>query len=234
MPKAFLNWSSGKDAALALYFISNENKFEVSALLTTVNDNEDRVSMHGLRKVLLRKQAESVGLPLHEIILPKEISMINYTETLSKAFQSLVELKFSYAIYGDIFLEDLRAYRDKNLCNVGLKGIYPLWKKDTAILARQIIDLGFKAITVCVSDKLLGKEFCGITYDHDFLKKLPADVDPCGERGEFHTFVYDGPNFKFPIPFKIGDKVKRDLSTSTDSKPNWESVFWYCDLLGNP
>ena len=230
-PKTFLNWSSGKDSVLALFFAQAEEKFSVETLVTTINEEVDRVSMHGLRAALLRKQAEAIGLPLREILLPQHISMENYAETIEGAFQQLKKDGYSCAVYGDIFLEDLREYREKSLLKVGLQGVYPLWKKDTTVLAKQIINLGFKAVTVAVSDKLLGKDFCGREYDHDFLNDLPKNVDPCGENGEFHTFVYDGPVFNEAVRFELGDKVKRDLNPSEAENTNWDSVFWFCDLL---
>ncbi|HEA30537.1 MAG TPA: diphthine--ammonia ligase [Leeuwenhoekiella sp.] len=230
-PKTFLNWSSGKDSALALFISLAEEKFSVDTLVTTVNEKLDRVSMHGLRASLLREQAEAIGLPLREINLMEQLSMEKYTETIEGEFQQLVSSDYTHAIYGDIFLEDLREFRQRSLQKFGLQGVYPLWKKDTATLARQIVDLGFKAITVSTSNKLLGKDFCGKEYDQDFLDNLPQGVDPCGENGEFHTFVYDGPIFKKPVLFETGARVKRDLNTSSTEKGDWESIFWFCDLL---
>lgn len=200
-------------------------------LVTTVNAGQNRVSMHGLPVFLLRKQAEAIGIPLRKIKLPESISMEKYTETMEAEFRELVNMGFTHAIYGDILLEDLREYRQKSLQNVGLLGIYPLWKQNPTTLARKIIDLGFKAITVAVSDKLLGRDFCGREYNQDFLDDLPEGVDPCGENGEFHTFVYDGPIFKNSISFEIGERVKRDLNTSSTKNGNWESIFWFCDLI---
>ncbi|WP_241077731.1 diphthine--ammonia ligase [Flavimarina sp. Hel_I_48] len=230
-PKAFLNWSSGKDSALALFIALSEEEYAINSLVTTVNVQADRVSMHGLRRALLHKQAEAIGLPLKEIVLPEDISMETYTETIAQEFRKFLKAGYSHTIYGDIFLEDLREYREKTLRNIGLQGVYPLWKKDTSKLAKQIIALGFKAVTVAVSDKALGKEYCGRAYDQDFLNNLPAGVDPCGENGEFHTFVHDGPIFKKPVSFELGKIIKRDLSTSTDKNKSWESIFWFCDLI---
>jgi len=229
--KAFLNWSSGKDSALALFLALTEEKLSVDTLVTTINERHDRVSMHGLRASLLQKQAEAIGLPLREIKLSESISMEKYSEVMESEFLKLVNTGFTHAIYGDIFLEDLREFRQKSLQKVGLQGVYPLWKQETTTLARKIIALGFKAITVATSDTLLGKDFCGREYDQNFLDNLPAGVDPCGENGEFHTFVYDGPIFKNPISFEIGERVKRDLNTSSTQNGDWESIFWFCDLI---
>jgi uncharacterized protein (TIGR00290 family) len=229
--KAFLNWSSGKDSALALFLVLAEGKLNIETLVTTLNADVNRVSMHGLRAALLRKQAEAIGFPLLEIKLPESISMEKYSEVIEREFQELVNTGFTQAIYGDIFLEDLREYRQKSLQKVGLQAVYPLWKQDTATLARKIINLGFKAIIIATSDTLLGKDFCGREYNHAFLDNLPEGVDPCGESGEFHTFVYDGPIFKNPVSFEIGERVKRDLNTSSTKTGDWESIFWFCDLL---
>jgi len=229
--KAFLNWSSGKDSALSLFLALAEEKLSIDTLVTTVNESHDRVSMHGLRASFLQKQAEAIRLPLREIKLSESISMEKYSEIMEGEFQKLVDTGFTHAIYGDIFLEDLREFRQKSLQKVGLQGVYPLWKQDTATLARTIIALGFKAITIATSDKLLGKDFCGRDYNLDFLDSLPVGVDPCGENGEFHTFVYDGPIFKNPISFEIGERVKRDLNTSSTQNGDWESIFWFCDLI---
>ncbi len=216
---------------MALFLVLAEGKLNIQTLVTTVNADMNRVSMHGLRASLLRKQAEAIGFPLLEIKLPESISMEKYSEVMESEFRELVNTGFTQAIYGDIFLEDLREYREKSLQNVGLQGVYPLWKQETATLARKIIDLGFKAITVTTSDTLLGKDFCGREYDHDFLDNLPEGIDPCGENGEFHTFVYDGPIFKNHVSFELGERVKHDLNTSSTENVSWESIFWFCDLF---
>ena len=230
MPKTFFNWSSGKDAALALYLLQSASEYQIDKLVTTVNTDFDRVSMHGLRASLLRKQAENIGLPLMEIALSGNTSMEAYSQIMDSAYAKLKGEGFMQSVYGDIFLEDLREYRDRNLAKADIEGIYPLWKKDTSELANQIIDLGFKAIIVTTSDKLLGKDFCGRNYDLEFIADLPATVDPCGENGEFHTFVYDGPIFKNPVDFKKGEIVLRDSAGAEKENVNWETAFWYCDL----
>lgn len=230
MDKAFLNWSSGKDAALALYLMQSEQKLNISSLVTTINEQAARVPMHGLRKSLLLEQARAIGLPLHEIALPAAVGMKSYAKMVENTFKDLKNQGINHAVYGDIFLEDLREYREKSLRKVSITSHYPLWKKDTKKLSRQIVDLGFKAITVAVSDKKLGVEYCGNSYDHDFLDRLPKGIDPCGENGEFHTFVYDGPIFNRPVMFDLGPCTKHDLSLDKDQNTSWESVFWYCDL----
>lgn len=239
MKKAFINWSSGKDAAFALYYLQQDRDSLVEKLVTTVNTDLQRISMHGLRKELLIEQAKSIDLPLHIIPLEGNVSMEVYDSQMRAATEKLVHEGYTHSIFGDIFLEDLRAYRERQLREVGLEGIFPLWKKDTKQLIRDFLDSGFKATTVCVNAKLLDRSFCGRVVNEDFLNDLPEGIDPCGENGEFHTFVYDGPNFSFPIKFKIGEKVlktyqatgKKDDDCFKDEQETWDTGFWYCDLL---
>ncbi|MDT0646541.1 diphthine--ammonia ligase [Zunongwangia sp. F260] len=239
MKKAYLNWSSGKDSALALYKLQQQKEYSVEKLVTTVNTDVDRVSMHGLRNELLFQQAQNMGLPLQVIALNGDVSMQEYNATMQKATESLLQEGFRYSIFGDIFLEDLRNYREEQLEKVGLKGIYPLWKKDTSELIQEFLELNFKAIVVCVNSKVLDKSFCGRVIDQAFLDDLPEGVDPCGENGEFHTFVFDGPVFENPVAFEMGEKVERTYSPKKNKEDNcfsdepqtWDSKFWYCDLL---
>mgnify|MGYP003109005493 FL=1 len=241
MKQTYLNWSSGKDAALAYYFLKNNSDYNVSKLVTTLNKDASRVSMHGLQESLLDVQAESMGLPLQKIYLPEETSMQVYNSKMKKATQKLISEGFTHAAFGDIFLEDLKKYREEQLQKVGLQSIFPLWKKDTSSLMKQFLKLGFKAITVCVNAKLLDKSFVGREVNEQFLNDLPDTMDPCGENGEFHTFVYDGPIFNHPISFEIGEKVLKSYSPSrnndddcfTDDTKSWDTQFWYCDLLAN-
>ena len=239
MNKAFLNWSSGKDAAFALFKIQQEKKYSVEKLVTTINSDFDRISMHGLRKELLLKQAESLGLPLHSILLPGNVSMSSYNEVMEREIKKLVEEGFKNSIFGDIFLEDLREYREQQLKEAGLVAVFPLWQMNTRKLIEDFIAAGFKAITVCVNARILDKSFCGRIIDENFLNDLPAGVDPCGENGEFHTFVFDGPYFREPVKFQKGDLVQRSYKPASEDKDNcfsdekeqWDTSFWYCDLL---
>ena len=241
MYKTYFNWSSGKDSSLALYHVLQNKEFDISQLITTVNRDYNRVSMHGLRVELLDRQAESIGIPLHKIEFPARVSMQIYTDTMRREVERLKEQGYSHCIFGDIFLEDLRKYREEQLNEVGIQASFPLWKQDTKELLREFIDLGFKAITVCVNAKYLDEHFCGRVLDHSFIEELPAEVDPCGENGEFHTFVYDGPIFKSPIDFGIGEKVLRGYEPASDqddddcfkddADKNWDTSFWYCDLI---
>ncbi|QTE23623.1 diphthine--ammonia ligase [Polaribacter cellanae] len=243
MKKTYFNWSSGKDAALALYKMQQNPDYDVSLLVTTVNEDYKRVSMHGLRKELLEKQIVSLELPLQTISFPANVTMDSYSKTMKIAMDSLIEKEYEYAVFGDIFLEDLKEYRDSKLKEVGMKGIYPLWKKDTKEVIAEFLELGFKAITVCVNSKMLGEEFVGRIIDEQFIKDLPENVDVCGENGEFHTFVFDGPNFSKPVDFTIGEKTLRSYtlhsndddncyqSKDKEEEKNYDTSFWYCDLI---
>jgi uncharacterized protein (TIGR00290 family) len=238
MFKTYLNWSSGKDAALALYLLQNNKEYTIEKLVTTVNSEVDRVSMHGLRKDLLIQQAQSLEIPLQLIELDGTVSMEEYNSVMKKSVSQLVEDGFTHSVFGDIFLEDLKKYREEQLKTVGITAVFPLWKKDTKELILEFINLGFKAITVCINAKVLDKSFCGREIDLEFIKSLPASVDPCGENGEFHTFVYDGPNFKEPVKFEIGEIIERTYTASKSDKDcfkdkpqSWDTAFWYCDLI---
>jgi uncharacterized protein (TIGR00290 family) len=238
MFKTYLNWSSGKDAALALYLLQNNKEYTIEKLVTTVNSEVDRVSMHGLRKDLLIQQAQSLEIPLQLIELDGTVSMEEYNSVMKKSVSQLVVEGFTHSVFGDIFLEDLKKYREEQLETVGITAVFPLWKKDTKELILEFIKLGFKAITVCINAKVLDKSFCGREIDLEFIESLPANVDPCGENGEFHTFVYDGPNFKEPVKFEVGEIIERTYTASKSDKDcfkdkpqSWDTAFWYCDLI---
>jgi uncharacterized protein (TIGR00290 family) len=244
--KIIFNWSGGKDSALSLYRILQAQQYDVLCLLTSISEQYQRISMHGVRVDLLDSQAESVGLPLIKMSIPEMPTMEIYEKVMRATLTNLKTQGATASVFGDIFLEDLRRYRENKLSELDLKGIFPLWKTPTDKLIREFIDLGFKTITTCVNEKYLDKSFAGRIIDDDFLKDLPGNVDPCGENGEFHTFVFDGPIFKAPIPFDKGELVYRkytpakqkDNSTYdcnitdkdvTDSP--FDTGFWYCDLL---
>lgn len=237
--KAIFNWSGGKDSSLALYHILKGNAYDVDALMTTVNSQNDRISMHGVRRELLYAQGEAIGLPIQEIRLPEMPSMSEYDETMKGALSELKSKGITHSIFGDIFLEDLRAYREERLKEVDLIAHFPLWNRDTTELIHEFIDLGFKTVVVCVKSELLGEEFAGRVIDEDFLKDLPDNVDPCGENGEFHTFVFDGPIFKQPVKYTLGEKVFKQYAAPKDendtcfSTPISKSVsgFYFCDLI---
>jgi len=217
--KVIVAWSGGKDSALALYEILNAKSYEVLELLTTVTEDYDRISIHGVRRVLLEQQARSLSFPLEKMFVSKGVSDAEYESILLKSLNGHRTNGVFSVVFGDIFLEDVRKYREGILSKVGLKGIFPLWKRDTRQLARTFIDLGFKAVITCVDSKSLGRDFVGREFDRQFLADLPFNVDPCGENGEFHSFVYDGPIFSERIFFTEGEIVLR------------EKRFYYCDLV---
>jgi len=195
---------------MALQEIRRRGAYHVAELVTTVTDAYDRVSLHGVRRTLLRRQAESLGLPLVEVVVPPGSSNAVYEREMGKAFSNIRNKGIRRIAFGDIFLEDLRDYRERQLAASGLTCLFPLWKKPTRSLARTFIDEGFRAVTVCVYSKMLDESFAGRRFDTTFLDDLPSGVDPCGENGEFHTFVFDGPIFSQPIEFAGGTVVERD------------------------
>lgn len=235
--KTYFNWSSGKDSALALYYLLQDENFEVNELITTVNSHYNRVSMHGLRKELLEAQTKALGIPASLIELPEMPSMEVYEQKMLEITSRLKNEGFTHTAFGDIFLEDLRTYREQQLEKQHIKAVFPLWKKDTKTLLNEFLDLGFKTIIVCANSKYFGEDFVGTIIDENFISNLPQGVDPCGENGEFHTFCFDGPIFKNAIDFKIGEKVYREYNapkTDDDSVCTSDSEaygVWYCDLI---
>jgi uncharacterized protein (TIGR00290 family) len=211
-------WSGGKDSAMALHALQTAGNYRITTLLTTVTDAYDRISMHGVRRILLERQAESLGLPLHPVLIPAHCINAIYEERMKEALEQHLALGASQVAFGDIFLEDLRVYREKNLARVGMKAVFPIWKRDTRELAREFVRQGFRAIAVCVDPRVLDPSFAGRELDASFFADLPPGADPCGENGEFHTYVFDGPIFKTPIAVRTGEKVMRD-------------GFYFCDLL---
>ncbi len=243
MKKAIFNWSGGKDSSLCLYKIQQAKEYDVSLLVTSVNSQFQRVSMHGVRRELLKQQAESIGLPLFELMMPEMPTMEVYNDVLTNTLYQQKENGVHYSIFGDIFLEDLRIYREKQVSNAGMEAVFPLWKIPTTELVKEFINLGFKAVIVCVNEKYLDKSFAGRIIDDDFLKDLPKNVDPCGENGEYHSFVFDGPIYKTPIDFTLGEIVYKNYQpvkspstkgydcSSTDIDSGFDPGFWYCDLI---
>jgi len=211
-------WSGGKDSAMALHALQSAQNHRVTALLTTVTEGFDRISMHGVRRVLLERQAESIGLPLHAVLIPPQCVNATYEARMNEALNEHLARGVRRVAFGDIFLEDLRIYREKNLAQIGMEALFPIWKRDSRELSRYFLRLGFQAITVCVDPRVLDSSFAGRVLDESFFNDLPPGVDPCGENGEFHTFVFDGPVFQKPIRFATGEKVLRD-------------GFCFCDLL---
>jgi uncharacterized protein (TIGR00290 family) len=213
-----MSWSGGKDSCLALYEIQKSQDYRVAALLTTVTRDYDRISMHGVRRVLLELQAASLGLPLHEVFITKDATNQEYETKMEEAFSAYRKQGVDRIVFGDLFLEEIRAYRDQFLARHDMHGLYPVWLRDTTEFIKEFINLGFEAVVTCVDGKILDSSFVGMMIDEDFLSALPPGVDPCGENGEFHTFVFSGPIFKEAVKFSLGEKVSRDS-------------FWFCDLL---
>ena len=214
-------WSGGKDSALALREIQGDGRYRVAALLTTVTAEYDRISMHGVRRALLRRQAESLGLPLEEVLISPGASNDEYETNMGAALAALRTgiPGLDTVVFGDLFLADIRAYRERTLARIGMRGLFPLWWRDTRALAYDFVRLGYRAVLVCVDAAQLAGEFAGREFDADLLHDLPSDVDPCGENGEFHTFVYAGPGLRGPVRHERGPLVVRD------------GRFVYCDLV---
>lgn len=225
--KTYFNWSSGKDSSLALYEIRKDPTICVEQLVTSINSHFNRVSMHGLRLSLLQKQAEAIGLPLDLIELPENPSMEEYNNLLTAKVTSYKNKGFQHCVFGDIFLEDLKLYRENQLKPFDITTSFPLWKKDTSKLIKKLIDLGFKTIVISVNSTKLDHSFLGRVIDENFIDDLPSDVDPCGENGEFHTFCYDGPIFNHPILFNKGEKTYREYTINKSEKIG----YWFLDLL---
>jgi uncharacterized protein (TIGR00290 family) len=228
--QAYMNWSGGKDSALCLYKILQGGKYNVSHLLTSVNAAHNRISMHGVRRSLLEAQAKAIGIPLQTIELPEQPGMEEYEAQMAGNVLQLKQAGCTHAIFGDIFLEDLKLYREQKLQQLGIECIFPLWKIDTTLLVKEFIKLGFKSIIVCVNDNYLDKSFCGRVIDEDFLNDLPANVDPCGENGEFHSFVFEAPIFKHPIPITKGEIVYKQYDAPNTAGSD-KYGFYFCDII---
>jgi uncharacterized protein (TIGR00290 family) len=209
-PKAYVSWSSGKDSAFALYEAQRSGVADVVGVLTTVNEAYGRVAMHGVRDGVLDRQIAALGLPALKVMLPNPCSNEIYQERMAQACARIKEQGVRHIVFGDLFLEDIRAYREQQLAAVGMTGIFPLWQRDTGVLARAMIDSGMVAHLVCVDPRRLGREFAGRRFDTRLLDELPRQVDPCGENGEFHTLVSAGPMFADSIDVRVGEIVERD------------------------
>jgi uncharacterized protein (TIGR00290 family) len=211
-----LAWSGGKDSCMSLHQL--KKSFEIRGLITTITEDYGRVSMHGVRVELLEEQASSLGVPLYKVLISKDSTDQEYGEKMRDCLLKLKAEGVTKIAHGDIFLQDVKDYREKMLRSLNMEGLFPLWKMNTKELISNFINLGFKAVTVCIDPRFLDASFCGRILDKEFLDALPSNVDKCGENGEFHTFVYDGPIFSYPIKWAKGDVVKRDS-------------FYFCDLI---
>jgi len=241
MSKSLLSWSTGKDAAYSLHKSIQKGQ-KPDALLTTINKDFERVSMHGINLNLLEQQAEKLKLPLYKISMHKDVSMADYNQIMLNNLTQLKEKGFKQIVFGDILLEDLKTFREQELSKANLKAIFPLWQQNTKNLAQKIIASGIKAVVVSVNAKYLDKRFVGRIYNEKFLNDLPKNVDWCGENGEFHTFVFDSPDFSSPIDFTKGEIVFKSYKPCTKDDQNtyrkeakntttkWDTGFWFIDL----
>ncbi len=216
--KIVVAWSGGKDSAMALWRVQGDERYQVVGLLTTLTEGYDRIQMHGVRRVLLEAQAEALGLRLIEVWTPMHATNDAYEAAMKRALEKLREQEVSAVVFGDLFLEDVRAYRERMMADSGLTPMFPLWREDTRLLSGMFLSAGFRATVVCVDPMALPPGFVGLPYDQAFIEDLPGGTDPCGENGEFHTFVQDGPNFRYPLRTMLGVKVER-------------SGFHFADLL---
>ena len=213
-----MSWSSGKDSALALYRAREVLGLDVSRLLVSLNADADRVSMHAVRSELVALQADRLGLPVHRVSLPAPCPNETYEAAMREAVQTARDDGAEGMVFGDLFLADVRRYREEHLAGTGIEPVFPLWDEPTDRLAREMLDAGVRAVLTCVDPRVLPASFAGRPFDTDLLADLPEGVDPCGERGEFHTFVWDAPGFSAPIPVSVGETVARD-------------GFVFCDVL---
>ena len=218
MTPVLMSWSGGKDSCMALWELCRAGERRVEALLTTVTRDYDRISMHGVRRTLLERQAEALGLPLHQVQISKGADNSEYEAEMGRTLAYYQARGVSEVAFGDLFLEDIRAYRERMLAIQGMRGLYPVWGRDTGQLVREFIALGFRTVVVCVDPTKLDLRFAGRVIDERFLDELPTGVDPCGENGEFHTFVFDGALFAEPVAFSPGETLCRD-------------GFWFHDLI---
>ncbi|MGN6164205.1 MAG: diphthine--ammonia ligase [Flavisolibacter sp.] len=237
--KAFMNWSGGKDSALSIYK-ARQQGINIEALVTTIIAVTDRISMHGIRRRLLEQQAAALQLPLYTITLPEQPGMIQYETAIHQTNEMLKAKGFTHAVSGDLFLEDLKLYREQLYAKDGIACLFPLWKTDTKELMETFFKKEFKAILVCVNNSFLDKSFCGRLLDQSFINDLPDNVDVCGENGEYHSFVFDGPVFSSPVLFQKGEIVFKEYAAPILPQDNNEEYptlpqppagFYFCDLL---
>jgi len=214
-----LSWSGGKDSTMAAYQLLASQKYEITALLTTVTEGFDRISMHGVRRELLERQSDSLGIPLRKIMIPQACTNEIYEARMREAMSLVKAQGITKIAFGDLFLQDVKEYRDEMLARAGMTGLYPIWMRDTEELVRTFIGLGFKAILACVDTQAIDAAFAGREIDLQLLRDLPQSADPCGEYGEYHSFVYAGPIFKNAIACGTGERVLRN------------ERFNYCDIV---
>ena len=228
MTKAFISWSGGKDAALSLYKVLQESSLSITSLPTNLNAELGRVMMHEVRRELLEAQAQAIGIPLKIVEMPDQPDMAEYQSALDGKLKELLSTGVRQDIFGDIFLEDLKEFREKEMAGYDIGCRFPLWGMSGSLVMKELMDKGFKAVTVCVDARKLPSSFCGRQIDDSFIRDLPQDVDPAGENGEYHSFVYDGPIFQHPVCFHRGDTVYKEYRGPGTSGP---AGFYFCDLI---
>lgn len=228
--RSIVNWSGGKDSTLTLYKILQSEQYEVVSLFTTISNKLRRITMHGVREELLDQQALVLGLPLTKLELPTSDTMDLYNQLMQEQMEKFIQKGVESSIFGDIHLEDLKLYREQQLAKVGLKGVFPIWKMSVTDVLKEFLDAGFKAIVVCVNARYLDQSFVGRILDEQFIADLPEEVDICGENGEFHSFVFDGPIFKKPINFELGEVVYKDYSNGKENL-GYDTGFYFIDLI---
>ena len=228
--KAVFNWSGGKDSALALYKVLREGRYEVVSLLTTVNRASRRSSMHDIPVALLEKQAESIGLPLYVVDLTPQGTMGDYNEALRHACRHFVDRGVTHFIFGDIFLHDVRSYREKQLAPWGIRVVEPLWDRTPGQVMEDFLASGLRSVVVTVTEGMLDKSFLGRQLDRQFVDDFPPEADVCGEQGEYHTFCYAGGMFRTPVPFSLGCPERRVYPIGLDDGSVREYAYWFADL----
>jgi uncharacterized protein (TIGR00290 family) len=229
------SWSGGKDSSYALHLLLNDERYEIKYLLSTINGVYKRLSMHGVREELIEAQAKSIGIPLLKVYV-YEANNAEYEKQMGDMLLKVKSEGINTVAFGDIFLEDLRIYREEKMKKVGMDCLFPIWKQDTKWLVKDFIDKGFKTYTCCINDGYLDESWCGRLIDEGFVKELPPTVDPCGENGEFHSFCFEGPIYKTPISIIPGEKTYKALVLNTKDHPTpikdvGTKGFWFCDLL---
>ena len=224
MNKVLISWSSGKDSAWMVHVLRRRADIQLAGLLTTVNEAAQRVAMHAVRTEVLEAQAAALGLPLWPIPIPSPCPNEVYERAMAQAVARAVAEGFTHVAFGDLFLEDVRRYREERMAGTGLAPLFPLWGRPTRALAEEMIALGQKAVLTCVDPRVLPLAFAGRAFDESLLRELPAEVDPCGERGEFHSFAWDGPAFRHPVPVRVGEVVERDGFVFADLLPESPGV----------
>ena len=232
--KVTISWSGGKDCSLALHKILQAEQYDVHSLHTTFNEDTGRVGLHGIRQSLIEKQAESLGVQLDKVFIPTAEDHDAYETSIRHYYERLFALGIKKIVFGDIFLEDLKAFREKILSSCHLEGIYPLWKMESHSLAEEFVRSGFKAIICSADANYFNEQTAGKHYDTNFINSLPSEVDPCGENGEFHTFVFDGPIFKIPIAIRHGQRIAKEyhfkINRPDGSQESKTSKFWFQEL----